>query len=325
MPCARRLCCTWTLAVLVLGIGLAGCGSQAETDPLADGSQGTISVSGAFALYPMMIRWSEEYRVLHPEIAFDISAGGAGKGLADAVGGAVDIGMVSRPIFEEEISKGAYWVGVAKDAVVVTVSSENPVLDDLLSRGLTRETAEGIWISGEIGTWSQAAGGEGREAIHVYTRSDACGAAQTWADYLGGYAQEDLKGIAVQFDPGLVEAVRNDRRGIGYNNVNFVYDMDTGDPLAGIRVVPLDLDGSGQIEPHELFYGTKEDLMAAIGDGRYPSPPARNLNLVTRGKPEGAVKAFLQWVLTEGQEYLHEVGYVQLSQEQLDEGLEKLE
>lgn len=321
----HRLFCVGTLVNLVFGASLAGCQSRVETASVPVSSQGTISVSGAFALYPMMVRWSEEYHRVHPDVTFDVSAGGAGKGLADALGGAVDIGMVSRPIFQEEVEKGAFWVAVAKDAVVVTVNAEHPVLDQLLERGLTRETAEGIWITGKMTSWSQVVDGEGGGAIHVYTRSDACGAAQTWADYLGGYAQEDLQGIAVQFDPGLVEAVSNDRLGIGYNNLNFVYDAGTGYPLQGIQPVPLDLDGNGHIAPHESFYDTKADLIAAIAEGRYPSPPARDLNLVTRGKPDGAVKAFLEWVLTEGQQYLHEVGYVPLSQEQLDQGLAKLD
>jgi len=53
----------------------------------------TINVSGAFALYPMVVRWSEQYKKEHPEIRFNISAGGAGKGMADALSGTVDLGM----------------------------------------------------------------------------------------------------------------------------------------------------------------------------------------------------------------------------------------
>jgi phosphate transport system substrate-binding protein len=286
--------------------------------------EGTITISGAFALYPMMIRWAEEYHSLHPEVTFDISAGGAGKGMADALSRAVDIGMVSRPVFEEEIEKGAFWVPVAKDAVVVTVNAENPVLDQLLAQGLTRDTAQNIWITTEITTWGQIVGRGDSDVIHVYTRADACGAAQTWAQYMGDYSQEDLQGIGVQADPGVAEAVSTDALAIGYNNLNFAYDADSGKPAEGIQVVPLDLDDNGEIDPHESICETKAGLMRAISEGRYPSPPSRALNLVTKGQPQGLVSAFIEWVMTEGQGYLDEVGYVQLSQEQLDEGLSKL-
>jgi len=321
----RRGIHTLTVGLLILSACLAACTASAGPNSGSAGLQGTITVSGAFALYPMMVRWGEAFHALHPGVTFDISAGGAGKGMADALNGAVDIGMVSRPIFDAEIEKGAFWVAVAKDGVVATVNGDNPVLEPLLEGGITQDAAEGIWITGEVVTWGQAVGGRGGEEIHVYTRADACGAAQTWAQYLGDYAQEDLQGIAVQADPGVAEAVTQDVLALGYNNLNFAYDADTGLPLTGLQVVPLDLDQDGRIGDEERFYDTKGDLVQAIADGRYPSPPSRALNLVTKGQPEGPVKAFLTWVMTDGQQYLEEVGYVHLSPSELQEGLTKLE
>ncbi|MFO7741390.1 MAG: PstS family phosphate ABC transporter substrate-binding protein [Anaerolineae bacterium] len=315
----------WLAAVITLGALLAGCSPQPNTGSGSTGLEGTITISGAFALYPMVIRWGEEFRALYPGVTFDISAGGAGKGMTDALTGAADIGMVSRPIFDAEMKKGAFWVPVAKDAVVVTINAENPMLDQLLARGLTRDAARRIWVTEEITTWAEIVGEGTADTIHVYTRADACGAAQTWAEFLGDYSQEDLQGVAVQADPGLAEAVSKDALAIGYNNLNFAYDANTGRPVAGVQVLPLDLDDNGEVDAHERFYDTKADLMQAISEGRYPSPPARVLNLVTKGKPEGPIKRFLEWVMTDGQQYLGEIGYVPLSQELLDEGLAKLE
>jgi ABC-type phosphate transport system substrate-binding protein len=164
----------------------------------------------------------------------------------------------------------------------------------------------------------------GEFAIHVYTRSDASGAADEWAAYLGNYHQEDLKGTGVYGDPGLAEAVKKDPLGIGYNNLNYAYDMDTGQPIAGLRVVPIDLNEDGQIDASEDFYATKGELMQAIATGQYPSPPARDLYFVTKDMFTGIAKEFVRWVLTEGQQYVVEVGYVALSSEKVTEQLNKL-
>jgi len=43
-------------------------------------AKGTLTLSGAWALYPMAVRWAEEFRKINPEVRIDISAGGAGKG-----------------------------------------------------------------------------------------------------------------------------------------------------------------------------------------------------------------------------------------------------
>jgi len=286
----------------------------------------TIKVSGAWALYPMMVKWGEEFHKIYPQVTFDISAGGAGKGMADALGGLVDIGMVSREIYPEEIEKGAFWVPVTKDAVVATVNENNPLLEELLARGVTEEILERIWITGDITTWGEVVGRpDAADEVHVYTRSDACGAAETWAKYLGDHAQEDLKGVAVYGDPGLAEAVKQDPLGMGYNNVNFAYDAATGKPVAGIKLLPLDLNANGRLDEEESFYDTKGELMEAIATGIYPSPPARAENLVTLGQPTGLTRAFMVWILTEGQRYVEEVGYVPLPKELLEEGLRKLE
>jgi phosphate transport system substrate-binding protein len=162
-------------------------------------------------------------------------------------------------------------------------------------------------------------------AVNVYTRSDACGAAETWAAYLGG-KQEDLLGVGVYGDPGLAEAVRQDERGIGYNNVNYAYDAETRLQVKGIRVVPIDLNSDGLIDSTEDFYGDRDRLVGAIAAGIYPSPPARDLHLVSNGVPQRTVvREFIRWVLTEGQQYVPEAGYINLPDERLRVELKRLD
>jgi phosphate transport system substrate-binding protein len=300
---------------LVLILSATGC----ATTPAAqsgDQPQGNISVSGAFALYPMMTRWAEEYQKIHPGVRFDISAGGAGKGMADTLAGAVDIGMVSREITPEEQDSGAFWVAVTKDAVFPMINAQNPVIQELLAQGVTQGTFAGIFMSGEIQTWGQVIGQDQvSDPIHVYTRSDAAGAPETWAKYLGG-KQEDLLGIGVFGDPGLADAVARDPLGIGYNNLNYAYDPSSGQPVAGLITLPIDINANGQADPEEVLE-TKSDAVAAIANGHYPSPPARLLNLVTLGQPSGVAREFILWVLGDGQGFVDQAGYIPLTADQL--------
>jgi len=287
--------------------------------------KGAVRVSGAWALYPMMVKWAEEYQKIQPKVTIEVSAGGAGKGMADVLAGLVDIGMVSRDVYPEEIEKGAHYVSVTKDAVVATVNKENPVLSDLLAKGVTRQVFYNIYIAGNLTTWGQVVGKpDVADEIRVYTRSDAAGAPETWAKYLGK-RQEDLRGIGVYGDPGLLEAVGKDRLGIGFNNIGYAYDIKTKQQVEVIRVVPIDINENGQIDPEEDFYGAKDMIAEAIGFGVYPSPPARVLHLVTKSKFTGVVKEFVEWILTDGQKYVEEAGYVQLPRDSIDEQLKKLE
>lgn len=300
--------------ILISVLTMAGCSEKSEP----------ITVSGAWALYPMMVKWAEEYTALHPDIRIDVSAGGAGKGMADTLSGLADIGMISREIYPVEIEKGAFWVTVARDAVIPIMNRDNPYAVDVLSQGITKETFYRMYIRGGV-TWGDVLGKpEITDKVQVYTRSDACGAAKTWASYLG-FAQEDLLGVGVYGDPGIVEAVAHDNCGIGYANLNFAYDITTGEPAPGIMAVPIDLDDNGRIDENENFYTTKFEVIHAIAADVYPSPPARDLYLVTKGKPTGAVRDFLIWILTDGQQYISETGYISISPQILEEELKKLE
>lgn len=304
---------------------LSACaGAPATEPPAGDTLSGTITVSGAFALYPMMTVWADQFSRLHPNVQFDVQGGGAGKGMTDVLAGAVEIGMISRSIKPEEASKGAFWVPVAKDAVFPVVSAQNPVISDLTAKGISKEMFRKIFITGEIKTWGEATGKpDVKDEIHVYTRSDSCGAADQWSLFSGGKVQADLQGIGVNGEPALVDTVGKDPLGIGYSNLNSVFDVTTGQLVAGVVVPPIDINENGQADANE-YYRTKDDAVKAIADGIYPSPPARFENLATNGKPTGLTLAFIQWILTDGQNMLDEAGYVPLTTQQQEDALGKL-
>ena len=343
----RKQTLTWLSVLLVLAVTLSACGTavpeatavpQTDAGTSSDATQapeatqapaeeelsGTISVSGAFALYPMMTVWAEEFTKLHPDVQFDVQGGGAGKGMTDTIAGAVDIGMISRSIKDEEAAQGIFWVSVTKDAVFPIINAENPVAAQILEKGITQEIFAKIYITGEITTWGEVIGDPTiTDEIHVFTRSDASGAAEQWAKFGGGKAQEDLKGVGVNGEPAILGEIIKDPLAIGYGNLNSIFDLTSGTLVPGIVIPPIDIDVNGKADAVEI-YTVKEDAFGAVANGTYPSPPARFENLATLGKPEGLTLAFINWILTDGQQYLESAGFVPLTPEQQAESLEKL-
>jgi len=294
----------------------SGCKQSSQND--------TISISGAFALYPLTVKWAEEYQKLHPEITIDVSAGGAGKGMTDVLSGMVDLAMFSRSVAKEEADKGAWTIAVSRDAVVPMINAANPFIKQLKEKGLKQEDFVDLFINKKYTTWNALLGENGNEKLSIFTRSDACGAAEMWGKYLGKN-QENLDGVGVFGDPGMADAVKKDLLGLGYNNVIYAYDIKSRKPYPGLEVVPIDINGNGSIDPEENFYGSLDSVMAAISDRRYPSPPARDLFLISKGKPaKKSVVQFLEWVLTEGQKFVHEAGYVQVKPDQIEQELARL-
>ena len=342
----RKQTLTWLSLFLVLAVALTACGTAApeatavpeseatdapaaspatEAVPTEEPLSGTLSISGAFALYPMMTVWAEEFTKLHPDVQFDVQGGGAGKGMTDTIAGAVDIGMISRSIKEEETAQGIFWVSVTKDAVFPIINAENPVAAQILERGISQEIFAKIYITGEITTWGEVVGDPSiTDKINVFTRSDASGAAEQWAKYSGGKAQEDLLGIGVNGEPSMLDTILKDPLGIGYGNLNSIFDLSGGGLVPGIVIPPIDINENGAADAEEI-YTVKEDAFSAVANGTYPSPPARFENLATLGKPEGLELEFIKWILTDGQQYLEAAGFVPLTPEQQAESLAKLE
>jgi phosphate transport system substrate-binding protein len=294
----------------------SGCKQKASND--------NISISGAFALYPLAVKWAEEYQKLHPEITIDISAGGAGKGMTDVLSGMVDLAMFSRSVSPEEVAKGAWYMAVSRDAVLPMVSAQNPHLAELQLRGVTQAEFADIFIHKKVTEWNQLTKKPGHDKLNVFTRSDACGAAEMWGKYLGKN-QESIQGVGVFGDPGISDAVKSDPYGIGYNNVIYAFDINSRKPYPGVAVLPIDINSNGKIDAGENFYSSLDSVMQAIREGIYPSPPARDLYLISKGAPvKASVTAFLEWILTDGQKYVNEAGYVPLKPDQIEKEKAKL-
>ncbi|MBU4252786.1 MAG: extracellular solute-binding protein [Candidatus Omnitrophica bacterium] len=256
--------------------------------------EGTVILSGAWAIYPTVVAWAEAFQKIYPKVKIDVSAGGAGKGAADAIAGLVDIGMVSRDPDPAEIKKGITPIYILHDAVFPVTSDKNPALAELLKKGVKLQSWIDIYAVGLITTWDQVIGSKVDKKIHIYTRSDSCGAAQSWAAYLGK-KQEDLKGIGIYGDPGLLEAAKRDPIGLGYNNFSYIFTRE-GTVVSGARIVPIDSNENGIADSDEI-YTSREAAIKAIRAGRYPA--TRKNYFFVKGKPNGLVKEFIEFALSE--------------------------
>ncbi|WP_089785142.1 PstS family phosphate ABC transporter substrate-binding protein [Natronobacterium haloterrestre] len=310
---------------------LAGVGSLASlagcTGSLGGGGT-TVRISGGVGPLPMVEVWADMYED-RSDASFDISGGGTGVGVSDVLNGQVDIAMMGREPEPEEIDQGLFAVPMLIDTVVATVNVDNPVLEALQEDGLTREQLEAVFTK-EITNWGDLVDADVDEEITVYGRSDASAAYKQWGDFLAGddgaYTESELEELADanhNGDQPVAEAVGSNENAISLNNINYVYDLSSGELEGDIRPVPLDRDGEGLSE-EEDFYETRDEFLAAVEAGEYPAPPAREMFLASDGPFEDEAYDFVEWVLTDGQEYVRENGYVPLEDERLEEARENL-
>jgi len=292
-----------------------------------DGGE-TVRISGGVGPLPMVEVWVDLYEEA-TDATFDVSGGGTGVGVSDVLNDQVDIAMMGRQPEPEEEDQGLFAVPMLIDTVVGTVNAENPVLDELQADGLTREDLEAVFTK-EVTNWGELVDADVDEEIVVYGRSDASAAYKQWGDFLAGeddaYTQNDLQGLADanhNGDQPVAEAVGSEENAISLNNINYVYDLSSGELEGDIRPVPLDSDGTG-LDSEEDFYETRGEFLGAVEAGDYPAPPAREMFLASDGGFESEAADFVEWVLTEGQQYVRENGYVPLEEDRLEEAQDAL-
>ncbi|ELY53408.1 PstS family phosphate ABC transporter substrate-binding protein [Natronolimnohabitans innermongolicus] len=313
-------------------LGILGSGSTlALAGCLSGSSSGSdIRISGGVGPLPMMQVWADKYES-ETGVGIDVSGGGTGVGVSDVMNEQVDIAMMGREPDEGEIDRGLFAVAMLIDTVVGTINVDNPVYDELREHGLTRAELEGVFTR-EITNWDELVDADIDEPIYVYGRSDSSAAYKQWGNFLGGeddsYTENELEDFAdgnFDGDQQVAQAINNDALGISMNNLNYVYDYNTGDLEMNIRPIPLDLDESGTLSAEEDYYETRDDFLTAVEEGFYPAPPAREMFIAANEEFEDEAADFAAWVLTEGQQYVRENGYAPISDERLAEERDRLE
>lgn len=285
---------------------------------------GSFTVSGAYALYPLVRKWADDFMRIHTSLKILVTADGTGKGIEDLQNKRSQLAMISRPLTDAELETGIWTVPVAKDGVVAIINRKNPYFKRILKMGLNPEEFYKVFISNKPVTWGELLDTAGKEKVEVFTRSDESGAAVVFAEFLNKESA-DLKGIGVSGDDEMIKSIQGNPFAIGYCNFSYAFDPSTGDRMKDIQIVPADLNYNNKIESKEIPFSNLEKAHRGLWLGLYPRVLCRELSFGSLGKPDDiAVTEFLKYVLTEGQSDIRASGLCELNDVYVGYSLGKL-
>jgi phosphate transport system substrate-binding protein len=285
---------------------------------------GNFSVSGAYALHPLVQKWADDFMKIHPGVKIEVIKTGSGQGLTDLLAGRNQLAMISRPLTDEELSIGLWTIPVAKDGVAPIVNQKNPYLHQIMKRGLNPEKYIRIFTSNKSLTWGELLDTTGKEPVVVYTRADLSGAADVWADFLFKKSA-DLKGIKVTGDEEMIRSIQENPFAIGYCNFSYAFDPATGERIRDIQVIPFDLDFDNIIDGKEVPYSNLEKAHRGLWLGIYPKNLCRELTIGSLGKPtDPSTQEFLRYILSEGQAEIKKTGLCELNNVYIRDALSRL-
>nr|WP_212942571.1 phosphate ABC transporter substrate-binding protein [Paenibacillus antibioticophila] len=249
---------------------------------------GSILAVGSSALQPLVDEASKKFMDLNPKVSIQVQGGGSGTGLTQVSGGQADIGN-SDVFAEEKLEAGPAAELVDHQVAVVAMAAVvNPAVG---VDNLTKDQLVKIF-SGEVKNWSEVGGAD--QAIQIVNRPSSSGTRATFEKYALGTKTEDLEGSIQEDSSGTVKKLVAETPGaIGYLALSYLDDSVKTVKYEGVEANEENVtNGSYLVWAYEHMY--------------------------TKGEPTGAVKAFLDFMVSEAvHEDIVELGYIPISKMQV--------
>ncbi len=252
----------------------------------------SITIKGSDTMVNLASAWAEEYMLENPKVSISVDGGGSGTGIAALISGTTQIASASRSIKASEIDQakanGITPVEhtVARDAISVIVNPANPVKE------LTIQQIGGIY-TGKITNWSQVGGPD--ERITVLSRENSSGTYAFFQEHVLENKDYTKSALFLTSNATIVQEVSSNKWAIGYCGLGYL--LEAKGKVSALAVMPA--PSTPGVVPSE----------ETVKSGSYSI--ARPLYLYTAGNPEGLVKSFLDFVMSEkGQKIVEETGFV---------------
>jgi phosphate transport system substrate-binding protein len=286
---------------LALAAALAACGGggQQAGKPAIT----VIQNKGSDTMVNVAQVWAEEYRKVAPDVEVEVSGGGSGVGIAALIRGTVDVANSSRDLKPSEAEQAAKNTGkqpkdvkVGYDALAVYVHKSNP-LEQITLAQLSDVYAE----DGKARRWSDLGvtiPGVSDDTIVRVSRQSSSGTYEFFREHALGNKDFRLGSRDLNGSKEVVELVGSTPTAIGYSGMGYATPA-----VKTLRVAKA--RGEPAVGPS----------VASVHDHSYPL--ARSLHLYTLGEPQGAVKAYLDWIRSDaGQKIVEDAGYVPVRPDQ---------
>jgi phosphate transport system substrate-binding protein len=282
-----------TMITALMLFGVFAFGQQKET--------GEVKVRGTRLTYPLVKKWIEGFNKEYPNIKVSIAP--------NAPEDSIDFTLAAYELSETDVNETQKSLVVTRYVQLPVVNSNRPGLTELQSRGVKEKDLQDLFFTPT--TPSFLASSQAQSQLYVRDRP-VCAVKAFAAHY--GNDPKKINGTGIKGDDqDLAEAVKNDVNGISFNNLGFIYDVKTRKVQNGLAVLPLDLNENGKVDKEEEIYGTLDEVIEYVEKTKNPKFVNEHVNFVFKKDAKNVAAArFLNWVLTNGQQYNHQLGFVNL-------------
>lgn len=258
-------------------VAAAGCGgnSAPAKSGAASGSKvsGQVTVSGSSALLPLAKDAAAKFKTKNPDVSITLNAGGSGTGLKQVAEGSVNIGNSDVPAEKKLPADKAKGLVDHKVCTMTVAAIVNKDIADKV-KSLTSQQLQDVFTA-KVTNWKDVGGPD--EPIVLVTRPTTSGTRALFTELaLAGQEEASNKSLETDDSGTLIQSVAQTKGAIGY--VALPYLVNNKD------VAAIAIDG---VEPSlENTYNGKYKVWGYE-------------HMYTKGEATGAVKAYLDYILSD--------------------------
>jgi phosphate transport system substrate-binding protein len=327
------------IAGLLVAMLLLAAGIALADNPLS------INGAGASFPYPMYSKWFDEYHKKNASVQINYQSIGSGGGIKQVTEGTVDFGASDGPMNDEQLKafQDKHGFGILHFPTVLGADVPTYNIPGVSSElNFTSDAIAGIFL-GKITKWNDPAIAGANKGVNlpgndivVVHRSDGSGTSYIWTDYLSKVSDDWKnkvgKGTSVNWPVGLggkgnegvAGLIKQTPNSFGY--VELIYAIQNSMPYGKVKnssgtVVKADLAsvtaaaaGAAKDMPPDF----RVSITNAPGKSAYPISSFTWLLIPEKfsdSTKRDAIKGFVSWMLTDGQNDTEALSYAKLPKE----------
>jgi ABC-type phosphate transport system substrate-binding protein len=264
-----------------------------------------IYIESAKYALPLLEKWITEYNKTNPDVQVKWAAKNAEN---------IDVRIVASVDTDNENNgdDGKMITYVGRSALLPVTTKANPLYEQIARKKFGKKELKKLFFADDPFGEEEPSKDKFKEQLTVYSGSGKTSGATYFASYFGQTAS-DFRGKKIQGDDiFLLHAISKDPTGITFNNLSYIYDLTDRQLKDEIALFPLDVK-KNQFEV--IKSENLDETISLLENEKVELVPVLNIGFVY--DEQTGVGQFLKWIITEGQQFNHEYGFLQVDKKTL--------
>lgn len=245
-------------------------------------------------------QWADAYHQLNPDVEIT---------LVDKEEDA-NLSITTTPPNASDGRVGIIYVG--RYAVLPVTPRDNPLYDEITSRQWNERDIRHLFFQSDDAFADERATKREKltDRLTVFSGNNSTSTSATYARHFG-YDKSDIRGKRIQGDDlYLLTAIQKEKQSVTFNNIAYLYDINSRHLRQDIAILPLDIKKE---QEQTLLSGNLDETLTLLETTTISTIPVEGIAFAYKTF-DSDIEQFLFWVVNEGQQYNNRAGYLRLDE-----------